>query len=343
MLSAQPTLRSGFGVALSLVMGCAAGRAPSADPDAGVSVGDAAGGSDLTDATVPTGPPPMGDPACDKMDILFVIDDSGSMGEEQQNLGANFPRFVEVLDNYVAASGAPLDYRVGVTTTSQPLTTVIVPPPGSPVPVMRDVADGPRGALLRGDGCGLTTPWVARGESEVAERFACVANVGTEGALVEMPLLMWELALTERVDDGANVGFLREDALLAVVILTDEDDCSEESDLIEIRPGDSTVGPIDRCDPASEDLVDLDRVLSSVDAVKGERGRWAVAVIAGPGPGPCSSEFGSALDAIRLRSFVDAAGANAVLSSICEGDLAGPLQRALDTFDAACRRFPPLF
>ena len=328
-------------LAVFLVAGCALGRAPTDPIDAGGPVPDGASPTDAAGFDRPQ--VGFGDPACDKMDILFVIDDSGSMGEEQQNLGANFPRFVEVLDNYVAASGAPLDYRVGVTTTSQPLTTVVFPPPGSPVRVMMDVADGPRGALLTGSGCGLSDPWLTRGDPEVAAAFACVANVGTDGALVEMPLLMWELAITERVSDGTNAGFLREDALLAVVILTDEDDCSEESNLIEIRPDDSVVGPLDRCDPTSDDLVSLNRILASVDSVKGDRGRWAVAVIAGPGPGPCSSEFGTALEATRLRAFVDAVGPNAVTSSICEGDLAGPLARALDTFDGACRRFPPLF
>ena len=327
------------GAAAALPGGCAAGADPGASSDAG----DPGASLDATPSP-PNALPPSGDPACDKMDILFVVDDSGSMGEEQTNLGANFPRFVAVLDDYIAASGAPLDYRVGVTTTSKPLTTVIFPSSGSPAPVMRDVADGPRGALLTGRGCEMTRPWLERGEPDVAARFACVADVGTEGALVEMPLLMWELALTERVADGTNAGFLREDALLAVVILTDEDDCSNDADLIEIRPEDSSasVGPIDRCDPSSTDLVALDRVLTTVDALKGERGRWAAAVIAGPGPGPCASEFGTAQDAVRLREFIGRVGPNGVLSSICEGDLAAPLTQALNTFDAACRRFPPL-
>jgi len=47
-----------------------------------------------------------------KMDILFVIDNSGSMSQEQTNLVANFPQFVSVLE------ASNLDYRVAVTTTS---------------------------------------------------------------------------------------------------------------------------------------------------------------------------------------------------------------------------------
>ena len=35
------------------------------------------------------------------MDLLFVIDNSGSMSQEQQNLIANFPMFISVLDDTI--------------------------------------------------------------------------------------------------------------------------------------------------------------------------------------------------------------------------------------------------
>ena len=44
-----------------------------------------------------------------------------------------------------------------------------------------------------------------------------------------------------------------------------------------------------------------------------------------------------------LEGFVEDAGENAVFGSICDGDLAAALQQALDTFGAACERFPELF
>ena len=63
---------------------------------------------------------------CSKMDLLFVIDNSGSMGQEQTNLIANFPAFIAVLE----ASG--LDYRVAVTTTARDYNyTMTVPIVGS--------------------------------------------------------------------------------------------------------------------------------------------------------------------------------------------------------------------
>ena len=46
-----------------------------------------------------------------KVDVLFVIDNSGSMMEEQQSLGANFAAFMS------AAIESGVDYHIGVTTT----------------------------------------------------------------------------------------------------------------------------------------------------------------------------------------------------------------------------------
>ena len=148
------------------------------------------------------------------------------------------------------------------------------------------------------------------------------------------------------VADGSNAGFLREDALLAVVILTDENDCSRRDNPVPITITDpfATTGAsaADECNPADPNIEPVERFLGVLDTQTGDRGRWAAAVIGGPGPGTCSSEFGDAMEATRLREFVNNAGENAVFSSICDGDLSGSLMRALQTFQAACESFPPL-
>lgn len=79
-----------------------------------------------------------------------------------------------------------------------------------------------------------------------------------------------------------------------------------------------------------------------LDTLKGNRSRWATAVIAGPGPGDCTSELSDAEEATRLRDFVQQTGDNAVLSSICEDDLSGALAEALETFKDACESFEPI-
>jgi hypothetical protein len=58
-----------------------------------------------------------------KMDILWVIDNSGSMIEEQKNLRDNFSSFIT---EFV---GKGYDFRIAVTTTDAWLTNVYTPPP----------------------------------------------------------------------------------------------------------------------------------------------------------------------------------------------------------------------
>lgn len=332
-------------VAVALVVGCSSrggrsGPRGTGDVDAGSVPGVDSGPLTRRDGEVP----PAMTQQCTKMDVLFIVDDSGSMAEEQSNLATNFPRFVEVLDAYRTETGEPLDYRLGVTTTGTDITTRISFPPSFPLPPMEISEEGPEGQLL--SGCGMTRPWIERSDGDVASTFSCLAQVGTSGSGVEMPLYALELALTERMVDGTNAGFLREDALLAVVILTDENDCSRLDDPIEIMIEDPLSGggtaAADECDPANPMIEPVARFLGVVDTAKGDRGRWASAVIAGPGPGTCSSEFGDAQEATRLKDFVSMAGDNAVFSSICDGDLSSSLMRAIETFQAACESFPPL-
>ena len=80
--------------------------------------------------------------------------------------------------------------------------------------------------------------------------------------------------------------------------------------------------------------------VDAFDAFKEERGRWAVSVIAGIGPGDCSSSLGNAAEATRLVEFAALTGDNAITSSICDGDLSQGLADALATFEAACNNFP---
>ncbi len=168
--------------------------------------------------------------------------------------------------------------------------------------------------------------WLERDDPDMATTFSCAANVGIEGPGWEMPLQASQLALSPPMSNGMNGGFLRDDALLAIVYLTDENDCSR-------RDNNFTVSSNEAC--TSEPVQSW---VDFFDGIKGERGRWATAVIAGPTD--CESDFGMAAAAPRMQEFVTLTGANAVFSSICSGDLAPALASALDTFTAACESFP---
>lgn len=249
--------------------------------------------------------------ACNKMDVVFVVDTSASMVDEHDNLAANLPKFVKVLHEYKTTSGDDLDYRVAITSSA-------------------DEHDKGKFMTARGGrapaGCsaGPARPWLERGDSDVSGAFSCRALMAI-GSGIERVLNAGLLSVRERIADGTNAsageGFLRDDALLAMVFITDEDEGGQGS------PG-YLARPIADFAPA-------------FDEIKQGRGRWAAAAIAGPGPGRCASSFGGAADAVRMRQFVASAGKNAVFSSICDGDFSVSLKRALDTFSQACESFPP--
>ena len=266
---------------------------------------------------------------CRKMDLVFVIDDSGSMTEEQDSLSTNFPMFANVLNDYRLHSGETLDYRAAITTSGITANYTIVLPAFPPFPEMR-IPQSQSGA----DGkfrqtCGMTRPWLERTDPNMPTTFACAARVGTGGPAIEMPLRAAELA----IQPATNAGFVRADALLGIIMITDEDDCSRRMNPFETG-GDACA------ENGDADVATVTSFVTGFDQLKGDRGRWASAVIAGPAE--CMSAFGAAANAIRMKQFVQEAGTNAVFGDICQGNLAPALQQALDTFQAACEHFPPI-
>lgn len=297
--------------ALAWACGPTSPNRPGDDPgvDAGASSGaDASNGASTNDGGSGVG--------CSKIDVLFVIDNSGSMGDEQQNLIANFPMMIQVLDQ----SG--LDYRVAVTTTARDYSYSMVTPLGS----LPDSTSGESGEMLQPSACNMTKRWIDQSDPDPGQTFSCLANVGTGGSSEEMPLGAIRDAFEDRLSDGTNAGFRRPDALLGVVILTDENDCSYEQS-VNLSFGQTL------CQSQMEPVANYKAFL---DQYTGGPSRWAAAIIAGPGPGTCSSSFGNADEATRLKDFKNQIGANAILSSICEGDLSIGLSQALALFDSAC-------
>jgi hypothetical protein len=312
----------GSAVLLFFLAACGSAGAASEAPDAGPAPGPDA--APMSDARPVDG--------CDKMDIVFVIDDSVSMQQEQDNLIANFPGFINVIENYETRSGMPLDYRIAVTTTGRDQRV------GYQTPGFLDWVeqDGLNGAFVTDPECGFTKRWIDDDDPDPEAAFSCLASVGIGGPDIEMPLMALELALSDRVSDGTNNHFLRDDALLAFVVLTDEDDCSREDDGFVLGP------PTYDCvvdDPA---LTELSHFTAFFDNLVGSRDRWTGAVIAGPGPDECESEFGDAEHAVRLQDFTAEAGDNMVFSSICTGDLVPALAEALQRFGDACETFPSI-
>lgn len=161
------------------------------------------------------------------VDILFLVDNSGSMAEEQASLRANFSRFMGVLETI--EGGLP-NIHVGVVTSSlgQSATDGV----GS-------ASFGTACAGKGDDGVMRSAPSLFSGQfiideegtggtrnrnysGTLADAFSTIANVGTMGCGIEQHLG----AVKRSLENPANAGFLRHDAKLAVIVIGDEDDCS---------------------------------------------------------------------------------------------------------------------
>lgn len=208
-------------------------------------------GADDSTGTDPTTP---GVPNSNAIDILLVMDNSGSMGEEQGTLAANIQSLVEVLD----AAGA--DWRLGVTTTDNgnPWCDGTQPEGGKLVATScrsrtQDfvfqgamMTDATQEACL--DHCpeewanialGNGVPWIesAGGTTNLpaglspVQAMQCMLPQGINGCGFEQPLESLHKAIQRSATEGeASFGFLRPDASLGILIVTDEADCSNNTD-----------------------------------------------------------------------------------------------------------------
>jgi hypothetical protein len=162
------------------------------------------------------------------LDILFLIDNSPSMKEEQDNLRRNFPVLMDELKKFVG--GLP-DLHIGVVSSdlgagSRPLANGGCARPG-----------GDRGIFQTKPTCGLgSARFISSANNgtlnnfsgDINNVFSCIADLGVAGCGYEHQLQATRVALYESIT-RENAGFLREDARLLIVIISDEDDCSAET------------------------------------------------------------------------------------------------------------------
>ncbi len=190
-----------------------------------------------------------------KTDILFVIDNSGSMAEEQDGLARELPAFIEELEK---GGGTAHDFQVGVITTAVYQNARI-----------RDRLDYREYKTQAGRLQPVSAERVLRStDPELVQKFAQLVKQGTDGSGQETPFEAVRLAVTELAavpqEEGGNAGFLRDGARLLVVVVSDEDDCSEMS-----RPPVVEVGTQSGRDYCSEQSASLGPVQAYADVFKG--------------------------------------------------------------------------
>ena len=198
-------------------------------PDPSTTTGMEAASSSSSEGGV-TGPPitfdfggipeaPPLDDQCGQVDFLFVIDNSGSMGGEQASLVANFPAFINGIQTVLETVDS---YQVGVVTTDA--YTYNVPGCNNLSSLVVQTGGNDSSNMMCGpyaEGNNYMTEM-----DDLATSFSCAAQVGTVGSASERAMQATVEAVTQ-IDGGpgqCNEGFIREDALLVIVIITDEPD-----------------------------------------------------------------------------------------------------------------------
>jgi hypothetical protein len=158
----------------------------------------------------------QGSTANNKVDVLWVIDNSGSMYTKQEKLGAGFSSFAALF------SSKDFNFNMAVVTTdiagqngdfqSLPYPYQHPTDPARSNPANYVGANGPSVSILNNN------------TTDLFEHFISNVRVGDTGAANAQSLDAIILGLSTGKLAGTNAGFLRSDAHLAVIIVTDDDD-----------------------------------------------------------------------------------------------------------------------
>lgn len=163
------------------------------DPVLGMTVADAGRAGCLATAVDAYTIPPM---ERRPIDVLFVIDDSCSMLNDQRQLSDNMRSF------FATFLAGQVDFHVGVVTT--------------------DMVETNRGGRL-------VAPFLTHQTPNVTSAFQEMVMVGTGGSPDERGLSAAFAALRPPLSTTVNAGFIRPEADFALVFLTDEDDGGRQS------------------------------------------------------------------------------------------------------------------
>ena len=198
-----------------------------------------------------------------QLDLLVMVDNSSSMNPLQAKMSDQLPNFLSALKD--PNSGQYPDLHVAVVSSSfggGAWLNVNQCGSGShPGDDQGNFQQGPGGAgagqcsmlhsgetyLKNGDGTSMNPP---NFDGDIGKAFQCIALLGDSGCGFESQFESVYYALAKAnlqagtpqqdgdgVHDSHNGGFLRPNAVLAVVMLTNEDDCSVRGDSLLLDPG----------------------------------------------------------------------------------------------------------
>jgi hypothetical protein len=250
---------------------------------------------------------------CSKADLLFVVDNSLSMRDRQTALAASFPGFIQVVQQTLGLS----DFHIMVVDTDG----------RSPSELLRDspavdsaLCEEMRGAGKRldetGASCNFATEqrFMVQDQQELEPTFACVAQVGTNGSALEhsVDAMLDALSPTLNEAGGCNAGFLRDDAILFITLISDEDDRHSAGEPVDWR----------------------DQVLARKGGNPEAIVTLGIVADGNLSDGVCRGTQ----DAPRLQSFASSLG---LIGSVCADDYSALFQQAAGWLATRCANFAP--
>lgn len=238
------------------------------------------------------------------IDVLWVVDNSGSMASRQQNLASNFQSFIALF------SKGSIDFRIAVTTTD----------------IFKD-----RGQL-RGNPKVLTptTP-------SLPTAFAANIKVGTNGSPYEAGLAAAQLALDAQNAKNQTVFSARESCKSACGKSADPTKCSTDCDAknpVDFLRPDAYLYIIFVTDEEDESSQDVRYFWRSFETTKGigNDGTVTTAAIIGEDKNTCGATPGS-----RYQALSDLTGGE--VGSICDTNFSATLKKLATNAIGLKRKF----
>jgi hypothetical protein len=295
---------------------------------------------------------------CSKVDFLFVVDNSSSMINHQQALTASFPGFIaaieeriesgdfhimvvdsdtkadpnngcgECYDRCVLGQAKDCGFPGGAIGECEGLAC------GDIAPEAPDACDYVLGAGVIDDRWQQSCPlagderFLTDGQPDLSQTFSCIAQTGVNGTGNELPMGAMVAAVGMTAPGQCNAGFLRDDAILVVTVLSDalyqgEVGASPQpwfDALIAAKGGDP------------EAIVMLGLFRADPDQLEGPACMAGAATCGDGGFLSCHSSYPDLVSLFGDRGFAH---------SICVDDYEPFFSSALDAIETTCDEFEP--